>query len=240
VNAAAGASPPPLIATVGLHASASTWVFNVVRELMIAATGETHVMSCYADERAQVPEAAGRHLVIKSHRGSQDLDDWLAASGARVFLSVRDPRDACMSMAQRFRSPIVHTARWIADDCDRLMRLAAQGHPLLRYEDRFFDDRQAPKRIAVMLGLAPDPAVLDAIFNRYTTESVRAFARSLAALPSERLTTVVSFPMDRVTQILAPHIGDTQIGKWLDLPIHKQAELTRAFRAFLDQFGYPC
>ena len=240
MSAAAVASPPQVIATVGLHSSASTWVFNVVRELLIAARGESHVLSCYADECAQVPEAAGRHLVIKSHSGSQDLDDWLVASEARFLLSVRDPRDACVSMTQRFKSPISHTVRWIAHDCARLIRLAPHGHLLLRYEDRFFDDRQAPKRIAVTLGLEPDPTALDAIFDRYTTESVRAFARSLSALPSERLTTVVNFPIDRVTQILAPHIGDTQIGKWLDLPFRQQVEMTRVFRAFLDQFGYPC
>ena len=33
--------PPGLIATIGLHGSASTWVFNVVRELMIDALGES-------------------------------------------------------------------------------------------------------------------------------------------------------------------------------------------------------
>jgi len=40
--------------------------------------------------------------VIKSHHGSEGMDAWLAAEGARVILSVRDPRDASLSMAQRF------------------------------------------------------------------------------------------------------------------------------------------
>jgi hypothetical protein len=51
---------------------------------------------------------------------------------------------------------------------------------------------------------------------------------------------VIAFKMDRVTQILGPHIGDTHSGKWYDLPMQMQTELTRIFRPFLDRFGYPC
>jgi len=232
--------PPRLVATIGLHASASTWVFNVVRELMIAAVGDSQVVSLYGDERAQMPDASGRYLVVKSHHGSAELDEWLAASDARIFLSMRDPRDACMSMVQRFSSPMAHVVRWIANDCNRLLRLAPQGHPLMRYEDRYFDDKDTIKRIALTLGLQPAPDVIDAIFDRYRTEAVRAFAQSLDTLPADRLTTVVSFPLDKVTQILGPHIGDTLTGKWLDLPPPMQSELTNVFRPFLDRFGYPC
>ena len=237
---AGGSSPPRVVATIGMHGSASTWVFNVVRELMIAAMGEVQVVSLYADLREQLPDAEGRCLVIKSHQGSADLDSWLAEAGARIFLSVRDPRDACVSMCQRFSSPLAHTAQWIGNDCNRLLRLFAQGYPMLRYEDRFFEEKDMVKRIAVSLGLQPPPAMIDVIFDRYSTEAVRTFAASFGQLPPERLTTVVRFPMDRVTQILSPHIGNTLSGKWRDLPTHVQDELTRVFRPFLDRFGYPC
>jgi hypothetical protein len=226
------APPPRLVATIGLHASASTCVFNVVRELMIAAAGDEQVLTFYADELGQVPDGparAGRHLVIKSHHGSAGLDAWLAAEQARIFLSVRNPRDACISMSQRFNAPLNHSVRWLANDCNRLMRFAPQGHMLLRYEDRFFEDQAAAERLAHALGLRPAPAVIEAIFARYGTAAVRSFAQRLADLPPERLTTVASVMMDRVTQILAPHIGDSRTGKWRDLPGPLQAELTRLF-----------
>lgn len=235
-----GPSPPRVVATIGMHASASTWVFNVVRELLIATMGKIQVVSLYADQREQLPDVVGRCLVIKSHHGSAGLDSWLSETGARIFLSVRDPRDACVSMCQRFQSPLAHCAQWIGNDCNRLLRLAPQGYPLLRYEDRFFDDKDMVKRIAVSLALQLPPEMIDTIFNRYRTQAVRTFAESLEQLPPERLTTVVKFPMDRVTQILGPHIGDTLSGKWRDLPAHVQDELTRVFRPFLDRFGYPC
>jgi len=237
---AEGPSPPRVVATIGMHASASTWVFNVVREVLIATMGKIQVVSLYADQREQLPDVVGRCLVIKSHHGSAGLDSWLSETGARIFLSVRDPRDACVSMCQRFQSPLAHCAQWIGNDCNRLLRLAPQGYPLLRYEDRFFDDKDMVKRIAVSLALQLPPEMIDTIFDRYRTQAVRTFAESLEQLPPERLTTVVKFPMDRVTQILGPHIGDTLSGKWRDLPAHVQDELTRVFRPFLDRFGYPC
>ena len=235
------APPPRLVATIGLHASASTWVFNVVRELMIAVLGDAQVLTLYADELGQLPDAAaraGRHLVIKSHHGSAGLDAWLAAERAQVFLSMRDPRDACISMSQRFNAPLGHAVRWIANDCNRLLRLAPRGHLLLRYEDRFFDDPSAAERLACALGVRVAPAVMTAILARYRTEAVRSFAQRLGDLPPERVTRVASFMMDRVTHILGPHIGDTRSGKWRGLPGPLQAELTRLFGPFLDRFGY--
>jgi hypothetical protein len=108
----------------------------------------------------------------------------------------------------------------------------------MRYEDRFFEDALAVGRVAQTIGLSPLPEVNEAIFARYQTEQVRSFARKLADLPPERLTMVGAFKMDRVTQILAPHIGDGSSGKWYDLPARSQAELTRLFGPFLDRFGY--
>jgi hypothetical protein len=230
-----------VIATVGLHGSASTWVFNIARELVAAAVGEERLVTLYADTVAQLPDEQGRsgkHVVFKSHQGSHELDAWLRDRDAPVILSLRDPRDACLSMAQRFGAPLQHTARWIANDCRRVERLAEQGYPCLRFEDRFFDQRQSVDRLAALLGIAGDAVVMDGIFARYRTEVVRRFGRSLNELPPERLTMVGPFPMDRTTQILAPHIGDTRVGKWRDLPDAVQLELTRWFRPFLDRFGY--
>jgi hypothetical protein len=49
---------------------------------------------------------------------------------------------------------------------------------------------------------------------------------------------VGKFRMDRVNQILAPHIGNAQSEKWRYLPQRRQEELTLLFRPFLERFGY--
>ena len=97
-------------------------------------------------------ELVGKHVVVKSHYGSAELDAWLAAFDAMMFLSIRDPRDACVSMSQRFRRPLSKAVEWLSKDCDRLSRLADQGHMLLRYEDRFFDDVATVESLADGIG----------------------------------------------------------------------------------------
>jgi len=233
---------PPLAATIGMHGSASTWVFNIVRELMIAAVGEANLCALYAENPHELPaeaDRAGKFLLIKSHQGSAEMDSWLEANQAMILLSLRDPRDASLSMAQRFNARLDHAVHWIAQDCNRLMKLAARDHAMLRFEDRFFDQPATVARLARLLGLQPDEGLIAPIFDRYRTESVRAFASQLESLPSGRVITGAASRLDRVTQIHGTHIGDTRSGKWRDLPPPAQAELTRLFSPFLARFGYP-
>ena len=158
-------------------------MFNVVRELMIDALGPERVVTGYADRLDRLPDPAlwaGRHLIVKSHAGSAELDAWLAAERALVIVSVRDRRDAAVSMAQRFEAPLAHTARWLVDDCARLLRRPPDRAAPLRYEDWFFDDPATAEHVAYMLGLRPATSVIADVFARYRTDAVQAFAGTLA------------------------------------------------------------
>jgi hypothetical protein len=232
---------PLVVSTLGLHGSASTWVFNAVRELMIDTVGQARVLAVPAVAASQIPskaEVAGRILIIKSHHGDAELDRWLSHSEARTVLSVRDPRDASISMTQRFNAPLEHTVRWVMNDCIRLLRWSSSDHVLLRYEDRFFEDPGTITVLANGLDVEPSPATRDRIFRQYRTESVRSFAASLPSLPPERLTRIGAFTMDRDTQVFEAHIGDTRSGKWRDLPDPTRAWITETFRPYLEQLGY--
>lgn len=230
---------PRVTATSGLHGSASTWVFNVARRLLISAHGEDSVSPLYADRTAELPESPAPHMLVKSHHGSKELDDWLQARSATLILSIRDPRDAALSMAQRFESPLQHTAIWLRNDCNRILNILPKSHLLLKYEDRYFEDRAALDRIAERLSLSISPNTAVKIFNEFQTDAVRSFASRISQLPSVRIGMVGKFPMDRVTQILAPHIGDGRSGKWRDLPLPVQQQITQIYRPFLERFGYP-
>jgi hypothetical protein len=234
--------PPPPVATIGLHGSASTWVYNIVRELLAASSGHTRVVAFFAEEMRQLPEQAAEEnvrLVIKSHKPGEALLDWLAKKDARLFLSIRDPRDACISMSLRFSAPLQASVGWLAADCRRMSLLAGSGRPFLRYEDRFFEDPRTVADLAAGLGLNPAPETLAVLFDRYRTDKVRSIARGLKDAPRETLAEVGAFLMDKETQILEPHIGDTLSDKWRRLPSDVQAKLTRYFAPFLEQFGYP-
>lgn len=220
-----------LVATVGLHASASTWVFNVVRELMVAAFGTQDVLSLYTEEPGDLPERlsrANQHIVLKSHHGSAGFDAWLESVSAAMFLSVRDPRDASVSMSHRFNAPLETAAGWLVNDCRRMVTLCKR-YPLLKYEERFFEHRATVDQIAKALDLELNSTVTEAIFNRYATGAVRTLAQRLSDDASE---------MDEVTQIHRGHIGDARSGKWRELPGDVPRELTRLFAPYLEPLGY--
>jgi hypothetical protein len=230
-----------VVATVGLHGSASTWVFNVVREILASNDGEGRRLNAlYADRTTDLPVEFCRsdRLLIKSHQGSAELDAWLRQYRARIVLSIRDPRDAALSMTQRFDVPLSNAIFWLIADCNRILRLLPENHLMLRYEDRFFDNQASIIQVGQWLGCDIRPEEATQIFDRYRTDAVRSFAARIGELPANRIAMVGKFPMDRITQILAPHIGNAQSGKWLDLPQQRQEELTRLFRPFLERFGY--
>ncbi len=229
--------------TLGVHGSASTWVYNVARELLAEALGADAVVGCFANsindvlaERASI----GRHLVCKAH-GWPGLDVFVHLTGAAVVLSVRDPRDAVLSLMRRFNSPFEVCARGVAQDCRYALWCAALGHPVLRYEDRFFDDPAAVRRLARQLGVAVGDAAIARIFSAYGTEAVRKFAAAVPSLPADRIVgDGKGLLFDRVTQIHHTHIGDGHAGKWREQATpHQQAELTRAYAEFIARFGYP-
>jgi hypothetical protein len=229
------------IATVGLHSSASTWVFNVLRELLIASFTETQITSCYADQLQQLPPEhllTRRHLLVKSHHGSDELHQWLDARGFRFVLSIRDPRDAAVSMAQRFKTPLAFAAGWINDDCQRIMRLAPSSTLLFRYETRFFDQVDTVEQLAGHFDLTVVPSVMQSIFDRYSTDAVRDFALGLKGRSGADLRKIGQFVMDKVTQVTEIHIGDTRSGKWRELRPAMQARLTEIYAPFIERFGY--
>jgi hypothetical protein len=97
-----------MVLTVGVHGSASTWVFNAVRELLGAAHGPDRVAAGFAasaGEVAAIARGPDQHLVVKTH-GWPDLPGFAAAQEATVIVSVRDPRDAVLSVMQRFGDPL--------------------------------------------------------------------------------------------------------------------------------------
>jgi hypothetical protein len=230
--------PPRVVATIGLHGSASTWVFNVARELMADVPGLLHG---YADKVQQVPGDAlngAAPVVLKSHSGSEELDRWLLDVGATVLLSVRDPRDASISLVQRFRNPLAVSAAAVKRDCAWVARWLDRGCPIFRYEERFFEQPGSVDQVAGLVAAQSSPETRAAIFARYGTEAVRKTAASLVQQDPATLRQIGPFRMDRVSQILETHIGDGRSGKWRGLPPAVQAELTLVFAPFLARFGY--
>jgi Sulfotransferase domain len=224
-------------ACIGLHGSASTWVFNVVRELRLAHDPD-EALSSYADHPKDLPAAGAKRFVLKSHHGTDEMEAWLAEQNATLILSFRDPRDAAISMAQRFETPLNATVHWLAQDCRRLLRLAPRARLILRYEQRFFERRETVDTLIEILQTPVPEPVAEEIFVRYSAENVRAFAQNLHTLPPERIEKSETRLMDKVTHIHTPHVGDGEVGKWRRTTAETRANLTKFFEDYLRELQY--
>ena len=237
-------STPKVIITAGLHGSASTWIFNVVRELMVAGYGEGQVRAVFGESSAEALQAGelgeGVRLIWKTHVGGADFWEFVAQRKAVVLVSIRDPRDALVSMMQRFHAPIARMLREMIRDCALATACAKAGAPVFRYEDRFFDHPGTVASIAETIGLTLPPATLERIFADWRTESVRDRAARLFELPPERL--IDKGPAQRLdiaTQVHEGHIGDTRPGKWRDILDPATARLiTMQLFEFMLHFDY--
>ncbi len=155
------------------------------------------------------------------------------------MVSVRDPRDAVVSLMQRFNMTYDAAVQCIWKDCNAALACAAVGWPVLQYERRFFACSSAIGLIAEHFALVAKPGEVAAILAALSTEAVRTLSGKLSALPPERLAGGSGFLYDTLTQITNNHIGDGRIGKWRDaLDILQGRELTHLFGPFLFGFGY--
>ena len=230
-------------ATLGVYGSASTWVFNVLRELSIAHHGADRVHAIFSDSTQSVlgdPRARDRHLVWKLHRADESWPVLAALSQARVVLTIRDPRDAIVSIMQRFGVGLAAACADVVVSLQRVAEGSAAGHPGLRYEDGFFARPETIGALAGYFGWTVDDAAQARIFERYTTERVREFGMQLDTLPAGRLRRIGDWTcFDAVTQIHRRHIGDQRVGKWRQhFDAAEQAAINRRLAPYLRAFHY--
>ena len=230
-------------ATLGVYGSASTWVFNVLRELSIAHHGADRVHAIFSDSTQKVltdPRARERHIVWKLHRAD---DSWLAfaaLSRARVVLTLRDPRDAMVSIMQRFGVGLTAACAEIVHTLQRVAEASAEGHPGLRYEDGFFSKPETVRALTHYFGWTVDDAEQARIFETYTADRVEQFGRVLDTLPASRVRRIGDWTcFDDVTQIHRKHIGDQRIGKWRQhFDAAEQAAINKRLAPYLRTFHY--
>ncbi|MGZ8219696.1 hypothetical protein [Methylomagnum sp.] len=234
---------PRLVCTVGLHGSASTYLFNIARELIAAAFGTNQVLAFYTEsvaEALRTPGLAGRRAVWKLHCGDELWRPFAHVAAPRVLVSIRDPRDGVASLMQRFNAGFQPSVRALERDCALALSCAEAGYPVFDYADGFFQREDTVARIAAYLGLDLPAERLQAIHAAFDTDSVRDHAARLMELPEGRRGgDGVRLLMDKHTQIHRNHVLDGRAGRWRDVFGEAECDFMAAqFRPFLDRF-YP-
>lgn len=233
--------PPRLVLCAGQFGSGSTWVFNAVRGLLARAMGQPEIRGLFADSLRDLPEFTriGAPLVVKAHRPDRSLRLLGALYGAPMVISVRDPRDAVVSMAQRFGEPVPDCIRAVADCARHLMLLREQPRVLvLRYEDGFTTAPGTVARLAAFLRLAVGEEACAAIAAALTPERVR---ETVAALERAGVFGATPDPRRHDPRTLwhPGHVGDGRVGKHREaLAPEAAAEVLAATAAYCRAFGY--
>lgn len=231
----------PVVLVCGMFSSASTWAFNAALDL-VRLTMPCHIAfaaSLDADTGLPTPPA-GTVLVLKTH-GWGDPAGFLARHpGGRCIVTVRDPRDAVVSLMQRFGYGFDRAVAYAAHGADGIVGAALRPDSLLlRYESGFVDRAATVGAIAGHLGLQPRDEQVEALFRRLQPDAVRA-----AIAEAERLD---RFPKglppgetaDPLTQWHPGHIGDRRIGKYAQLlDRERQVAVATRLARYMEHFGY--
>ena len=204
---------------LGLYASASTWAFNVLRE-MAAAQGpvKTHFLSTsFSPPSLAAPNTT--HL-IKSHEvENQAALAWLTANATHILVTLRDPRDAIASLMPYHNYDFPRALDYVHKATALCVRFAPDRRAkVLHYETAFFDDPKTLTAFNDFLALQTPPQTLAQIFANSRRETIETYIASLPTKPGVLQERTTGDLLDPETHWHTHHAGRTGTsGRWQTL-----------------------
>ena len=242
-------APARIVLCLGLKSSGSTWLYNVVSQVLENAARPRRgqraraktVQSFYADTIEMFPKIDERAhvLVIKCHIPSAGLLLLTRLMRGIVIVTVREPRDAIVSLMQRFGHPFESSMKDVAQEAAQIVEIArAPETRTLRYEDRFYEDVKTVSEIAALLGVRISRAAQKKIYQSLRRDAVE---KKIEVLKSKGRFGGVADPdrFDPKTQWHPGHVGDGKIGKYAAiLSTKQQHQIIAATKSYCRKFGY--
>ncbi|WP_162488246.1 hypothetical protein [Azospirillum lipoferum] len=230
-----------IVLVCGMFSSASTWTFNVVVDLLRLTTPCHVAFAAILNGETRLPTPPnGTALVLKTHGWGDPAAFLDRHPDIRCLVTIRDPRDAVVSLMQRFDYGFDHALSYAAQGAGGIVGAACQPESLLlRYENGFMDQAMTIGLIAAHLSLQPSAAEMEALFQRLRPDAVQAtiveaelknrFPKGLP--PGETA--------DPATQWHPGHIGDRLIGKYARfLDQTRQTAVVARMAPYMAHFGY--
>lgn len=241
---------PEMVICAGLKSSGSTWLYNVVFEIMratlrasshIPGASSGRMLRFYADKVAEFPEVlSASRILVKTHIPDECLQILARFSHAPIFLTIREPRDAAASLMKRFGHRFERVLDEIARGSDSMVRFRRAHNPaVFRYEDRFFEGRETLARIATLLNGQVPPAALNKIFDRHTRTAVKS---RISRMGREGAFGEIPDPdsFHPASHWHPGHLGTGTSGKHGEILSQAQQDaILRGTAAFCRVFGYP-
>jgi len=171
---------------IGVYASASTWLFNVVRLLLLAAGNgpvKTHFFAGAGDFSAF--DQPGTINIVKSH----DINDAatieaLTKRAGQIFVTVRDPRDAVCSLIVYHAYDFERGLKFVDAAARLCWKFASDPRTMLMmYESGFVGALGTIPRIAAHLGLNVPPVSVQAIYDKMQRSEVEKYISEMSSKP---------------------------------------------------------
>jgi hypothetical protein len=204
-----------LVWCLGMYASASTWLFNVIRQM---AAGESEVYTHFiaGGIEPEVFDRGGLQLV-KSHEITDDFAvEWLARNTERIFVTIRDPRDAVTSLMQYHGYDFERALAHVDASARLCVRFANDERTVFwPYESRFFENEESLARIEIALGMGMEAAVRSTLFGSMQRAHVEAHIAKFPTMRGVLQDRVSGDMLDPRTHWHTHHAGRSgEIGRW--------------------------
>jgi hypothetical protein len=203
-----------IVVTLGVPGSASTWIFNVCRELL-SADGTVAAGFLHRDVDFAAPLAAGAaHTLFKAHVLSRPMIEKLAALDARIFVTLRDPRDCVVSLLERFRYGFDRALREVMRSAACIVMLGVRADRVYRYENRYWEQSGIIDDLCAALDLDMPREARDKVTASYHRAALEKVVAAVPSLDEGRLAVHDDIVYDKLTHWHPNHFGDGIVGKW--------------------------
>lgn len=225
----------------GMFASGSTWLYNAARAVAAELEPRLPVEGRFVFDTADIGGLGqyGVRQIVKAHQARGNVQR-VAASADAILVTLRDPRDAVVSLMQHQGFPFARALLNVTLAAEACLLLAARPQAVtLHYELGFIDDPGTIDGIAGHMGGSVSVERRNRIFASTRRPAIEAYIAQLET----RSSTIVDSAgdiYDLTTHWHRHHAGRSgESGRWRRMLYPAQLQgVEQALGAWMRTFGY--
>jgi hypothetical protein len=203
---------------LGMYGSASTWLFNVVRQVF-EFTQDDKIQTYFVSTKRDCSAFSQANVIhlIKSHEISDDgTVIELAGRANKILMTLRDPRDAVTSL-MAYHGHSFEKALGLVEQTAHLCSGFAKDRRtnIFHYESAFFEDPRTIQDLASILGYQLPEEIVQRIFNGLQRAEIEKYIAGLPRQPGVLQDRISGDLLDPATQWHTHHAGRSgEVGRW--------------------------